>query len=297
MKRSTLILIGILIVLAIATYLVLHQPGEMSSSGPSEDLLVQYDSAAVDKLQISAPVGSVTLALEGGQWMIVAPSHHRADANAVAIAVGRGRNIQVTGLVSTNPEKQSVFQVDSLGTLVRVFERGTEKAAFTIGKPGPVWTDTYVRRDGSTDVLVAQGPLSYIFAKSPKDWRDHTIFKTDETTLRSVRFQYGDTTFTLQRQDSLWKVNDTPATEATVRGLLGSLTNLRTDDFIDTVYTPAAAPAALIDAGGTQIRFFRDPATGKYAVQTSRDSQWYLIEEWKAQQVLKRQKDFLSTAP
>jgi hypothetical protein len=228
--------------------------------------------------------------------MVVAPSRHRADANAVAIAVGRGRSIQVTGLVSTNPEKQSVFQVDSLGTRVRVFERGKEKAAFTIGKPGPVWTDTYVRREGATDVLVAQGPLSYVFAKSPKDWRDHTIFEADESTLTSLRFQYGDTTFTLQRQDSLWKLNGTTAAEGTVRGLLGYLTHLRTDDFIDTAYTPAAGPTALIDAGETQIRFYRDSATGKYAVQTSRDSQWFVIEGWKAQQVLKRRKDFLSTA-
>jgi Domain of unknown function (DUF4340) len=295
MKRSTLLLIGILVILAITTYFVLQRPGETSSSGSDGELLSQIDSSAVDRLEISSPSGSVTLALEAGKWMITSPGRFRADQTAIAAAVGRGKRIELHNLVSTNPEKQKVFQVDSMGVHVRFYERGTQKASFIIGKPGPSWTETYVRRDGSTDVYLAEGPLSYLFAKQVKDWRDRTIFHIEENLIKAVRFRYGDTTFVVQHRDTLWEVDQSAASEATTRGFFTLLSNFQCDDFIDSSFAPQAAPNAVIDVEGTQIRFYLNKASGTYAVQTSQDSQWFSIQSWRASQILKHKREFLQT--
>ena len=293
MKRTTILLIGILAALGIITYVVLQRPGETSSDVSSRDMLVTYDSSAVDRLEITSGGSTVSLALEGGQWMIAAPVHFRADENAVTSAISRGRKIEVRGVVSNNPEKQGVFQVDSAGTLVKIFEHRTEKTSFRIGKAGTTFDETYVRREGEHEVLIAGGPLAYLFVKSPKDWRDRTIFKTDRDRITSIRYRYGDTTFTVEFADSVWKIDSRPAAPAAVQNLLGTLSNYLANDFLDSSFTPSGPPAAAVEVSGTQIRFYLSKESGRYLVQTSSNPQWYVVEPYRAQDLLKRKKDLL----
>jgi hypothetical protein len=294
MKRSTLLLTGILIVLGIVTVIVLRQPGESSSDGSAPEMLVSYDSAAVDGLQITSGGSTVALALEGGTWMITSPVHYRADESAVTAAISRGRKIEVRGLVSTNPEKQGVFQVDSAGTFVQVFVRGTPAAAFRIGKPGTTFNETYVRREGSADVLVGDGPLAYLFVKSPKDWRDRTVFKADRDKITSIRYRYGDTTFTLAFSDSVWRVDSRRASPAAVQNLLGTLTQYLANDFLDSAFTPAGPPLALVELLDTQLRFYQAREGNRVLVRSSRDPQWYILEPYHAQDLLKRRADLIA---
>jgi hypothetical protein len=182
-----------------------------------------------------------------------------------------------------------------MGVLVRFFEHGTPGASFIIGKPGPSWTETFVRRDGSSDVYLAEGPLSYLFAKQLKDWRDRAIFRKDDNLITSVRFRYGDTTFLVEHRDTIWQVDQSRALESSARGLFSTLANFQADDFIDSAFTPATPPGAVVNVDGTEIRFHLNKDTGSYAVQTSRDPQWFSIQSWRAAQILKRKKDFLQT--
>ena len=187
MKRNTLYSIIILVVLAIAAYLALNREGEVSSTRSSGTMLVHYDSTSVDKLEFISPTGSVVLERLAGVWMLTSPVRYKADETAVASAVGKGRTIEYTSLVSTNPEKQRLFQVDSAGTLVKVYEKGVRTAAFHIGKASSSFTETYVRLEGSNDVRLANEVLSSYFVKQPKEWRDKTIFKIDEGKIKNVK--------------------------------------------------------------------------------------------------------------
>jgi hypothetical protein len=293
MKRSWIFQIGVLVILAIAAYIVLRQPGEVSTTGSLEHMLVNYDSSAVDKLEIQSPTASITLEKEAGGWMIAAPLKYRADAATVTSAIGTGRKIELTSIVSSNPEKRKLFQVDSTGTQVTVYEKGAKKSAFTIGKMGTTYTETYARADGSNDVYIAKGFLSATFNRTVKDWRDKTIFKTDQSLMRSVRFQYRDTVFVLAFQDTVWRIGNDTTVFSTVKSLLSALSNLQADEFIDTTVVLTTPPAASIETGGTQLRFYATKESGKYLVQASSSPQWFEVQSWKASQVLKRKKDFL----
>jgi hypothetical protein len=293
MKRNTAYSLIALVVLAIITYLVLNREGETSSSGTSDKMLVTYDSAAVDKMEILSPTGTVVLEKMGGVWMLTSPLHYKADLTAVTTAVGKGRKIETRGVVSQNPEKQNLFQVDSTGTTVRVFEKGTMTAAFHVGKPSNTYTETYVRLEGSNDVQLAADVLTSVFGKQVKEWRDKTIFKREESTLTNVRFQYGDTTFVLAMQDSLWRVDRDSAVQTSVKPLLTSLSNIQADEFIDSTITTVPKVSAVITAGGTEIRFYRKD-DNKYLVLTSESPQWYEVQGWRAAVILKRKKDLIA---
>jgi hypothetical protein len=295
MKRYSVAL-SVVVVLVIAAYLVLQRPGEWGSSGRVGDMLVRYDSAAVDKLQITSRSGNIVLERQGDKWYIVEPIRYRAHESHVGEAVGRGRSLELTSLVSTNPEKQGLFQVDSTGTQVRIFERGVETAVFYIGKLNDTFSETFVRREGSDQVFLARGQLETVFAKEMKDWRNSLIFKTEQSAITHVKFAYGDTTYSLVFEDSLWRVNGETATDHLVRSFLVSLSNFESDDFIDTPPRPLPRLTATLEVAGTTLRFYFNKDTSKYFVQSSESPQWYEVQNWRASQLLKRKKDFTVTA-
>jgi len=292
MKRSTIYSIVVLVVLAVITFFALNREGEVSSIGSSGKMLVDYDSMSVDKLEVVSPTGSVILEKQAGTWMVMAPIKYKADEAAVTSAVGKGRKIELTSLVSANPEKQKLFQVDSSGTLVKVYEKGSPKAAFRIGKASSSYTETYVRLEGSNEVQLTNEMVSSYFTKLPKDWRDKIVFKMDEGKIRTVKFHYGDTTLALSLQDSMWRIEKDSVNQTAVKSLLSALANIQTDEFIDSALAAIPKLTAVIEVEGTQIRFVKKDDT-KYLVQTSQSAQWFELQSWRTTSLLKRRKDLL----
>ncbi|MGA9115541.1 MAG: DUF4340 domain-containing protein [Bacteroidota bacterium] len=287
MTRRSVFTLGAIAVLALAAWLLMRQPGETSSDTSGGELLAFYDSAAVDRLEIRTREGEAVLEKSAGGWMLAHPVRYPADPEAVAAALGKGRSVRLTALVSTNPAKQHLFLVDSSGTLVRVFEKGTLKAAFRVGKPGPGFTETFVRREGTDEVYLGGDLLGYTFGRAPLEWRDKTVFSAAREAIREVRYRYGDTLFTLALTDSVWRVDSLPAAPGTVQPVLDALAKFQADRLIDTAVTAPPPLRAVIEAAGVQIRFHPDAASGIYFVQSSRSAQWFGVQSWRAEQVLK----------
>ncbi len=286
-------MIGILALLGIAAYIVLQQEGELSRTSSAGEPLVSFDSSAVDKLEITANNSTVVLQREGGKWMLTSPLRYPADEAAVTKAVGQGRDMNVTAVVSTNPAKQSTFSVDSTGPLIKWFSNERLLAAVRIGKPTTSWTETYARIDDSDEVCSVTGSLGIVYIKQPSDWRDKTIFKVDQETVNEVKFQYGDTLFTLTKKDSItWTVGKETAASGTVTSFLTSLSNFPADEFIDSPETGLQKPSATLEVKGTQLQFFKQP-DGKYLVRTSASPQVFSVYDWRANPLLKRKNEFL----
>ena len=296
MTRNTWILAGVLAALIVVAYLVMQRPGESSAPESSGKMLVSFDSAAADKIEVRTPAGLTALERQGGAWMLTSPVRYRADDAAVGSTLSAGNRIELTGLVSSNPGKQGLFQLDSSGTRVSIFEHGAPKAVFWIGKPSPSYTETYVRRDGSDDVYLATGMFSSTFARRESEWRDKTIFKTEQDGIGVVTLRFGDTTVVLARQDSVWKVGNDVAKNDAVKNFTGALANIQADDFIDTAMAVMPPLIVQIEVGGTQIRFYQAKGADKYTVQTSLSPQLFQIYNWKGAQLVKRKKDFLAGA-
>ncbi len=295
MKRNFLYLIGVTVLLAIAAIVVMQKPGERSLEQSAGEPLVKYDSSSVDRIEIRSKDGNVTLVREGGKWMLTAPVRYPADEQAVTTAVGKGTAMRITALVSTNPAKQSIYSVDSSATLVHIYANNNLVAQFRVGKPTNTWTESYVRREGSDEVYSVEGLLNTTFAKSVNDWRNKSIFKADQSTITEVRFRFGDTTFVLTKKDSVnWVIGKDSTINTNVTSFLSTLTNFQTDEFVDSTVASLPKLTATIEVQGTQIRFFKRD-DGKYYVQTSASPQLFIVQEWRAGQLLKRKRDFVPT--
>lgn len=292
MKRSTTILTALLVVLAALAVWVMQRPGEQSLESAAGGRLVEVDSAAVDMIQVRGSAGSVQLERRGMEWFVTDPIDARANASAIAGALGQAGSLRVKSIISSKREKHGLFQVDSVnGTTVRLFVAGAPHAAFVVGKPSDGFADTYVRRESSDEVALAGGSFGWTFNRSLRDWRDRTILSIPREEMREILFQYGDTTFAVALRDSVWRIDGRTANVSAVEGVIGTLANLAGDDFIDA--PPESKVTASITVAGHQLRFSREPNGTRWWVQSSAGPQWYVLDSWRADQILKRKKDLL----
>ncbi len=292
MKRNQTVLIALIIVLAVGAYLVLQRPGESSVQSSDRTVLISYDSLAIDKMEIMSQFGLVVIEKIAGEWMVTQPVSYRADKAAVMDAISKGASMGISGIISSNPEKQTLYQVDTTSTLVTMYEKETARAAFRVGKPGSSFNETYVRMDESHDVYLVNDALTHVYTKQVKDWRDKAIFRSSAENVSSVSFRYGDTTFVLSKLDTLWTVDGEPANMNAVNAFITAITGFMSDEFVDTPPAVAQAGAGSIDIGGTQIHFFNGSNPSTLLVQTSVSPQWFEVQSWRASQVLKRKNDF-----
>jgi hypothetical protein len=296
MTRNTILLLGLLAVLLIVAVIVMQNPGERSSSGGTGVALAAIDSLAVDRIEIKAPASSIVLQKNGVEWYLQSPMSYRADQSAVAEFLHDSKNLEVKNVVSNKPEKHSVFQVDSSGTLIKIFEKGMEKVAFVLGKPTSTYSELYARRSASNDVLVLSGASPSAFSRPVKEWRDKTIVSTARDLIKEIRYQYGDTTFVLAFKESTWVIGKDSTQESVVNNLLSSLSNVRSDDFVDTLMQRPPKITAQVAYAGTQLTFFFLKQGEKYLVQSSASPQWFEMLSWRANEILKRKQDLKKPA-
>jgi len=294
MKRNTFILAGLFALLLIIAFLVLQKPGEQSANSASTGLMFKIDSLSVDKVEIKTPSSSLVLEKRGVDWFVAQPVNYKADQANVGQIIHQVKNLEIKNIVSSKPEKHSVFLVDKAGTQVTVYEKGVEKASFILGKMAGSYSESYARKLNSDDVFIVEGASSYMFNRPVKDWRDKTILATPKESIKEVQYQYGDTTFNIAFRDSAWYVGKDKALQSVVDGILSSLSSLQADDFNDSTIAPQVT--AMIAYAGAQLRFSYNKNMNKYYVQVSHAPQWFVLEQWKANQILKRKKDILETS-
>jgi hypothetical protein len=292
MKRSTLILFGMLVLLIAIAWVVMNRPGEQSAETTAQGSLVQVDSIAIDRISIATQTETVILERRGTEWQLTSPVAYRADQTAVADMIHQAKQLTIKSVVSNRPEKQNLFRVDSTGTVVRFFAAGKELAGFIAGKMGGTYRETYARNLSTNDVVLVDGAPGMSFSKAEKDWRDKSILTLNVASITAITFQYGDTTFALNRPDSVWMIGTAQAKAEVAQALVNALAAFRADDFMDVMEkTPKVT--AQITVGGEQVRFAYSKEAGKYFVQHSRSAQWFVVESWNAANVLKRKRELL----
>jgi hypothetical protein len=291
MKKNTLILISLFVLLLIIAFLVLQKPGEQSASSANTGFFTVIDSLSVDKIQIKTPTSFLLLEKRGTEWYIAQPINYKANQTNVGQIIHQIKILEVKSIISSKPEKHSVFQVDQSGTEIKMYEKGAEKVSFILGKMAASYTESYVRRLNSNNVFLVEGAFSYMFSRPVKEWRDKTIFTTPKETIKEVQFQYGDTTFSMTLKDTTWVIGKAKAQQSVMDGILSSLSNLQADDFIDSTISPKIMATVLYS--GVQIRFAYDKKTNKYTVQSSNSPPWFILEPWKANQILKRKQELI----
>lgn len=120
---------------------------------------------------------------------------YTADSSSIQVVLEKIQNMKRDVLVSTNPEKKDIFDVDTAkGMLVKVWDNNNKPlGAVYIGKGGSDRGSNYIRMEGSDKVFAVYGGIKYSFFTDLKRWRDKSLLKFNPQEVKK---------FTIMRKDS-----------------------------------------------------------------------------------------------
>ena len=314
MKKSNLLLIVTFAVLLGITLMYLLPSSERESTYSIENIAVKFDSASIKKIEIKKNEAGKSVTLENidGKWKLTSPVNALADNAAVEKILGGAGKFKIANLISSKPEKQQQFQVDSTGTELTLTDKSGKATKLIIGKNGPTYVESYVRLPKSNDVYLAEGFESWSINKEVKDWRDKMIYKTERDSVQEISIQWNIPTdakkkstpeqFILSKNNAQWSLNGDSIDNDKVNSMLSYLSNFRTDDFIDsTVVLPEillslqlkTKNASANTEEATMLLYPHPSDSTKYWVKNSSDNQLYQITKWMAQNIMKKRSDFI----
>jgi hypothetical protein len=289
MTTSTKVLIAVFVLLAIAAYFFLPSGKERETSYESQELSLVTDSASIVKIEIERQEKSVKMENIGGKWKITSPVEYAANSSSVGELIAGLRKLKAGSLISSNPEKQNLFQVDSSGSKVVLTDRSGKTTSLVVGKRGPSYSDVYFRPADSKNVYLGEGLSTWVITQDLKEWRDRTIFSASADSIKQLNLKYRGRSYVLRRDSTTWKYGKDSIATNVMTSVLNVLSNLRADDFVDTLYQPKTQPfkVEVRTSADVGLDFFPEPPdSSKYFVQTSQSPQGFTLNKWSVRQLL-----------
>jgi hypothetical protein len=225
--------------------------------------LVQLDTAAITQLRVRPASGGeeISLQREGVNWKVTQGSKSAfADRSAVNAALSSLSALKPLRMVSRKKDKWNDFQVGDGGTQVAVDEADRQESNLHIGKTNFVQNQqggfggayTYVRVGDEDEVYAIDGFLESSFNRTYSDWRNKNFLRVSRDAVSKITFTYpADSSFVLEKKDSVWVVNGQPAAIAPVDTYLGHLAFKNLNNFADDFQPTGAAPVTIkVEARG-----------------------------------------------
>ncbi len=230
--------------------------------------LVKVDTARVTEILVT-PSGEgqpVRIVLEDKKWLL------RQNDKSYAMDQGSARSIlatlaglQAERMVSRKEENWADFKVDDNVVGVSVYYGSELLAEFKVGKTGfaQVKADpnnpyggfggayTYVRLADENEVYAVSGFLESTFNRTLTDWRDKAFLRIAKEQITKLSFTYrGDSSFVLEKKDTLLLAGGILADKTKVEAWLNQLSYKNLNGFADTFNPPASSDALLEVSGG-----------------------------------------------
>jgi len=231
--RKTIYALIILVVLAAVALLVRRPVGDETPETPESTLFFpDFNRDAAAKIAIKARSGEVELRRSEGKWVITdEDKDYPVDKVALDRLLEKVETLERGDLVSENSEKQSLFQVDSQGTEVQIFdESGGTLAHFFLGKTGPDFFSTYVRKEGSDKVYVVAEYLRSFFDKPARSWKDRSLIRAEKDQVAGFTISRPDQPdLTVERDGEGWKITspeEAPGDKKAIDRIVNSFKNM-----------------------------------------------------------------------
>lgn len=239
--KNTVILFGIFIILLLFVYLF---EGPLSERAQKKEkgviaLFPNFDEGKATKIEVKSPSKTLSLERKEEGWLISDTDDFTADPNLVDNALNTVKNFTRENIASNNPEKQEPFEVNQeKGVEVKVSDADQKMLAhFYIGKTGPSFFSTYLRKEESNEVILAQESLKPTFDKTIKNWRDKTILNFLPGTITQLTLKTLTEEIELQKdEEGKWQITKpekAKAKEEEVDAIETTLASLKAVDFAE----------------------------------------------------------------
>ncbi|WP_022664404.1 DUF4340 domain-containing protein [Desulfospira joergensenii] len=235
MKKEYLILA--VLILGLSLYLVLKKEDQTHYTLPE---IKEVDTTQVDKIRIGKRDAPLEFNKTNDGW-VIGKEKFPADKHAVDSMLDVVKNLKISALVS-DKEDRFRYELDDAHALdVEVFKGDNLLMAFKIGKTAPSFNHTFVMLDKDTRIFHARENFRSSFDKPMDDFRDKTVLKFEEKSIRKIQLTKAGKSRTLIASETKddegesrisWKYEDgsSPDREA-IDSLLSSLSSLECEKY------------------------------------------------------------------
>lgn len=273
MKRTGYFVLGLILAGMAGLYFLQgsEEFDEATYTMPAAQLSI--DPARIVRVDITRPGGFVRLERLRGEWKVTEPVFAAVDQeNLRLLREGMGR-FHLIGLVSTNPRKQKVLQVDERGTSVVFVSDDGRSLSLIVGKSAPTAGNAFVRPPLSDTVYLARGLTPAIVNRELLDWRMRTVFRSAPESIRGLSITSGSTRHVLQKADQGWMEKARVIPAELMNSTLATLSDLRAEGFVDTALIIKNRPRYEVQIAAAQPATFElyalAPADTNYLLKTS----------------------------
>jgi hypothetical protein len=238
--KITLTLVAILIILGITAYLF-ERGGvrEQQGASPKATIFPAFKTEQAAAIEIKTRGKTVSLVKKGNWLVALNGDYYPADKNEVENIFKTLNNMQRENIVSTDPNKYPLFELDPVnGVEVKISRSdNTSLAHFFVGKNGPDLISTYIRIEGEKEVFLLTGMLNATFGKELKDWRDKAIFNLKAEDIVRVDITSPKKKISLIKDEKgNWEMaapEKATVKKDIVEGMVNTLATLKAYDFED----------------------------------------------------------------
>ena len=304
MKRSTLVAFGVLVLL-IAIYFVMQQTEKSALSVKEVGNFLAVDSGMVNKIGIQRFGTVVEFQKVGEDWNVGDRGKlYPTEKGTVQQLADLAHTMSVGEIISSNPDKQMLFQVDTItGNRVTFYHDANELASVIIGKMGADNQSTYVRKPGSSDVYAALGNFVRFLNRPASGYRDKVLLTVDTTQIATISFKSKDIDYHIGRQDSLWRIVPAKGEAANANpqkmsNLLRQLAQIRWNSSPppgDTarpnfMQPTVAVDVSMLDGSTKSLRFVEQGASENksYYVQSPTGDETFIVYEYVITNLVKK---------
>ena len=240
--KKEFIILGAIIA-ALAAYLYQRSADRTHYTLPALPALAAAD---ITKIQMTRGAKTVVLVRRDDRWRIEPPGY-LVDPRLVDEMLDTLSGLSLTALVSESGNF-TLYELDEdQKANVKAWQNDQLKRDIDVGKAAPSFRHTFVRIAGDDRVYHGRDNFSFRFRTRIEDLRDKTMLAFDRQEIKEIQIAQGETRLTLvrapapaetppagQSPPSAWQTSDgRPANDTAVETLLGAISNLQAEAFIE----------------------------------------------------------------
>ncbi len=185
LDKKTIISIAAFVVLLLIVLLVRSDPYDTKIEEP-KDVWPTIVPDDIDKIEIVRETESISLEKRASGWVLASHGDAVANDNFVKTLLDRLEKLEISHLISDNPDKHGSFEVDEKGARLKLFKGGTELASIIVGKNTADYSGSFVRLPDDNLVYATKGVIRSSIVRKPDDWRDKSILNLNQDSIVKV---------------------------------------------------------------------------------------------------------------
>jgi hypothetical protein len=258
--KNTAILFLVAAALAVFVWFYEIEGGQQREEAEeaSKHLFPDVEASDIEAISLHTTDGSrVRVRRVDDVWRIATPIDFAADAFAIDGLASSLASIQGESTIE-EPRELAVYGLDAEEGSVR-FDAGGVEHVLRTGNDTPVGSQVYASVEGQDTIHIVASHRVQSLRKAFSDLRDKRIANFDTNAVAGLTLTWPEGRVVLERDEAGWKIRapiQARADDTTVDELLGALSFLRADGFVDSAQPDAETGldqpvfAAKIQLGG-----------------------------------------------